>query len=118
MEASIGETYNLSLKPSIVCALHDGVVEVVGIALVLILKFVEEIKKLEREGRRGAEHRCRKPHRPEQLSMMRTCVGVAVAVAHDEAVNTIQVEDHVVVERRRVGTTFTGWMTELNNFAE
>jgi hypothetical protein len=78
--------------------LHDCVVEVVGIAFVLILQFVEEVEEFKCERRRGAEHRCRKPVFTEELNFMWCRVGGTVAVLDDDAMNTVQVEDHVIVE--------------------
>ena len=43
------QTYNPWFNPGIIHALHDCVVEVVGIAFVLVLEFVKKVEEVERE---------------------------------------------------------------------
>ena len=42
-----GRTDDFRFKPCIVRALHNRVVEIIGVALVLILKFVKEVEEVE-----------------------------------------------------------------------
>lgn len=79
---------------------------------------MEKVKEVKREGCRRAEHRGREPLRTEELNVMRDYVGVTMAVSDDDAMDSVQVEDHVVVELRRTGTWFTWAMTELDYVAE
>ena len=49
---------------------------------------------------------------------MRGHIGVAVTVLHDNAMDTIQVKDHVVEESQWVGAVFTLTMVKLDYMAE
>lgn len=42
----------------------------------------------------------------------------AVAVLYNDTMNTVQFEDHVVVEARRVWTAFVGVMSKLDDVTE
>lgn len=93
-------------------------VEVVGIALVLVLELVKKVEELEREGRRGAECCCRKPARAEELNLMGGDLDMTVTVPDNDAMNPIQVKDHVIVEGGWLGTPRAGEVAELNNLTE
>lgn len=96
----------------------DRVVEIIRIALVLILELVEKIEELEREGRRRAENRSGEPACAKELNLMRDWIGRTMTIANDDTVNSIQVEDHVVVGFGRVGTVVIWAMAKLNNLTE
>jgi hypothetical protein len=40
-------THDLRFKPCVVCTLHNRVIEIIGVALVLILKLVKEVEEVE-----------------------------------------------------------------------
>lgn len=44
-------TYDFGVQPRIVHTVHDCMVEIIGIALILVLEVVEKIKECKREGR-------------------------------------------------------------------
>ena len=112
------KTYYFRSESSIICMVHDGVIEVVGVTLVLVLKFVEKVEKLEGEGSRGMEYRCREPACTEELNLMRGHIDVTMTVLYDNAMDAVQVEDHVVMKKRWVGTRFTWTMAKLDYLTE
>ena len=113
------KTYDLPVQTSIVRSLEDSIVEIIGVAFVTVLEFVEEVEKLEGEGSCWPNDRCGEPVRMKELEMMRdTTRYTAVTVSNDDAVNTIQVEDHQVVVVRGGGARVTWVVTELNHATE
>ena len=71
-------------------------VEIIGVTLVVILEFVEEVEKLEGEGSRrpndcGGEPSCAKELDTTGNTISRCST---VAVPNDNAVDAIQIEDH------------------------
>jgi len=94
------------------------VVEVIRITLVLVLEFVEKIKELECEGRRGTKRCSREPAGAKELNMLRHRIGRAMAIPNDKTVYSVQVEDHVVTETGWVGAGVAPTMAELDDLTE
>ena len=93
-----GQTDDFRFEPCIVRALHNRVVEIIGVALVLILKFVKEVKEVEQEQCRRTNDCGRKPVSTKELNPMRPRAGQPMTKPNDDTVNSIQLEDHVVIE--------------------
>ena len=85
--------YNPAIQPGSVGTLNDSMVEIVWIALVLILQFMEEVKDVESERSRRTVDRCWKPAGTDELDMFGSGA-IATAVMEDEAVNARQVKHH------------------------
>ena len=112
-------TYNLPVQTSIICSLEDRIVEIIWVAFIIVLEFVEEVEKLEGEGGRWPNDCCGKPARAKELETARNATGCsAVTVLNNNAMNAIQVEDHQVMAARGVGARVAWRVTELNDVTE
>ena len=110
-------SYNLGVQPSSVCALDDGVVEIILVAFVLILELMEEVEDVESESCRRTVDRRWKPTGAEELDIFGS-EGIATTVTDNEAVNARQVEYHEVVGRGGSGTRVTTMMSKLDDKAD
>lgn len=54
----------------------------------------------------------------EELNLMRGHIDVTMTVLYDNVMDAIQVEDHVVMKKRWVGTRFTWTMAKLDYLTE
>ena len=73
---------------------------------------------MERERSRRTKQRGGEPARVHELVLVRWRAGRAVTVLDDDTVDSVQVEDHVVVESGWVGTAITWKMAKLDDLTE
>ena len=64
------------------------------------------------------KYRGREPVHAKELNFMRRCIGWAMTVSKDDAVGSIQVEDHMVTEIGGTGALAALTMTELNDLTK
>ena len=91
-------------------------VEILWVAFVLVLEFVEEVEDIESECCFRTFNCCRKPAGMEKLVMSGNR-GMARAVMDNEMVSTRQVKYHEVVRRGRMGTRVASIMLKLGDEA-
>lgn len=70
MAGEIGCTHDLRIQPSGISALNDGMIEVVQIAFVSVLQFVEEVEDVESERCRWPVDCRRKPACTKKLDVL------------------------------------------------
>lgn len=113
------KTYNLSVQTSIIRSLDDCMIEIIRITFVIVLKFVEEVEKLEGEGSRWPNDRCGEPACAKELvTTSNTGRCTTVTVSDDNTMNAVQIEDHQVIEGRGGGARVAWGVAELNRATE
>lgn len=120
MKGSDRGTYNHGIETRGIGSCDDGVVEIVGVALILILQLVEKVEEIEGERRRRTDDRRREPTDTEKLNVLGNIISkpAAATVPDNEAVDSGEVEHHKILKRRGVRTCFIHIVSKLQDEAE
>lgn len=108
-------THNFRGETGGVRKMNDRVIEVKHVCLVMRLKLMKEVEKLEGEDGVRSDQRGREPTPPHQLSA--AVLGVfrsTSAVPNDDLMDTTEIEEGELIAPGRVRARLTNTVTELH----